>query len=71
METTKKTYKREVAFALFIWLGYLMETKDVQLIELVVWPIFTFSALAFGLEWWGKSAGGVQQSVTFTSKRGS
>lgn len=67
---SNKTWKRELAIGLFLWLVYLAETKDVQVIELVVWPVFTFGALAFGLEWFGKS-GGMQQSITFTSRRGS
>jgi hypothetical protein len=52
-----KTYKREVAILLFVWLAYLVETKDVNIIEILVWPVFTFSALAFGMDWFGKSGG--------------
>lgn len=63
-----KSYKREVSICLLVWLIYLMETKDVELIELVVWPIFTFAGLSFGLEYYGKS-GSLQQSITFTSGR--
>ena len=52
-----KTYKREVAILLFVWLAYIVETKDVNIIEILVWPVFTFSALAFGMDWFGKSGG--------------
>lgn len=46
----KKTWKREVAAVLLLWLAYLMETKDVELVELVVWPVFSYAGLAFGLD---------------------
>jgi hypothetical protein len=52
-----KTYKRELAILLFIWLAYVVETKDVEVIEILVWPIFSFSAMAFGMDWFGKSGG--------------
>ena len=66
-----KTYKREVALVLFLWLGYIVETKDVKTIEILVWPIFTFSALAFGMDWFGKSGGLRGQSSEPTDGRGS
>jgi hypothetical protein len=52
VEKREKSWKREVALALLIWLGYLVETKDVELIEILVFPIFTYSAIAFGLQWY-------------------
>ena len=66
-----KTYKREVAILLFVWLAYLVETKDVNIIEILVWPVFTFSALAFGMDWFGKSGGVRGQSSEPTDRRGS
>lgn len=51
----KKTYKRELALALLVWLGYIVETKGVEIIQVLVWPIFSFSALSFGLDWYVKS----------------
>jgi len=57
---SKKSYKRELAIALLIWFAYLVETKDESLIEVLVWPVFTYSALAFGLQWYSPN-GGMQQ----------
>lgn len=57
----KKTYKREMALVLFLWFAYLVETKGPEIVQLLVWPIFTFGALSFGIDWWGKS-GGLRQS---------
>lgn len=55
-----KTYKRELAAILLVWFAYVVEVKEVSLVEVLVWPVFTFVALSFGLDWWGKSATGVQ-----------
>ena len=56
-----KTYKREVAVALLIWLAYVVEMKDANVVEVIIWPVFTFAALAFGIDWWGKSGSLMQQ----------
>lgn len=45
-----KTYKREVAVALLIWLAYIVEVKEPNLIEILVWPIFSFVGAAFGFD---------------------
>lgn len=64
-----KTYKREIAILLFLWLAYIVETKDAKTIEILVWPIFTFSALAFGMDWFGKSGGMRGQPSELTDGR--
>lgn len=58
----KKTYKREIAVALFLWLGYLVETKPPEVLEVVAFPIFTFGALAFGLSWYSPNGGLLRSS---------
>jgi hypothetical protein len=50
-----KTYKRELAAILLVWFAYVVEVKEVSLVEVLVWPVFTFVALSFGLDWWGKN----------------
>jgi hypothetical protein len=57
-----KTFKRELAVILLVWLAYVVEVKDASLVEVLVWPVFTFAALSFGLDWFGKSPSGMQQS---------
>jgi hypothetical protein len=49
-----KTYKRELAIVLILWLVYIVEVKDVQIIELLVWPVFSFAAAAFGFDQYSK-----------------
>ena len=68
--TSKKTYKRELAVVLLIWFAYLVETKDINLVEVLVWPVFTYSALAFGIDWWGKSNGMQRNSSSGSTYRG-
>jgi hypothetical protein len=49
-----KTLKRELAVALLIWLIYIVEVKDESIVEVLVWPIFTFVTAAFGLDQYSK-----------------
>lgn len=66
---SKKTYKRELAVVLVVWLAYVVETKDAEIIGMLVWPVFTYMALAFGVDWWGKS-GGLRQTPSGSVNRG-
>lgn len=50
----KKTYKRELAVALLVWLVYVVEVKEPTLVEILVWPIFTFTMAAFGFDQYAK-----------------
>jgi hypothetical protein len=50
----KKTFKRELAVILLLWLAYIVETKDVAIIEILVWPVFTYVGAAFGFDAFGK-----------------
>lgn len=61
-----KTYKRELAVALLLWLVYIVEVKDANIIEILVWPIFSFAAAAFGFDAYGK----LQQRSVKPSDRG-
>lgn len=49
-----KTYKRELAVVLLVWLIYIVETKNESIIEVLVWPVFTFVTAAFGLDQYSK-----------------
>lgn len=66
----EKTWKRELAVVLLLWLMYVVETKDASTIEILVWPVFTFAALAFGMDWFGKSSNGVWGESSISSDRG-
>jgi hypothetical protein len=65
-----KTYKRELAIAVMVWFMYVVEVKDVNIVELLVWPVFTFAALAFGLDWFGKSSDRLQGTIESLNGRG-
>lgn len=58
-----KTFKRELAILLIVWLVYIVEVKDVQIIEILVWPVFSYVTAAFGLDAYGK----LQQGSTKSS----
>lgn len=62
-----KTYKRELAGALVVWLAYLTETKDVEVLTVLAPPIFMFVAFAFGADVYTK----LQQASKPTFRRGS
>ena len=66
----KKSYKREVAFLLFVWLVYLVETKEPELVKILAFPIFTFGALAFGLQWYAPTGSLLRGQSSRTSDRG-
>ena len=63
-----KTFKREIAIALLLWLVYVVEVKDVAIIEVLVWPVFAFLGAAFGLDAYSKQ---LQQSPKSPDGRGS
>ncbi len=42
-----KTFKRELAVILLVWLVYIVETKDDNIIEILSWPIFSYVTAAF------------------------
>lgn len=64
-----KTYKRELAVVLLLWLAYVVEVKEPNVVEVLVWPVFTFAALSFGLDWFGKSPSSLQQSTPKSTNR--
>lgn len=50
----KRTYKRELAAVVFLWLVYLSIYR-VEALTVVVFPAFSYIGLALGLDWWGKT----------------
>ena len=62
---TEKTYKRELAIILLVWFIYLVETKDINIVEVTIWPVFSFVTAAFGFDAYGK----LQQGSTKPSHR--
>jgi hypothetical protein len=46
----KKTFKREVATGLLVFFCYIVWLGNVPMVETIMWPIFTFAGLAFGLD---------------------
>ena len=59
---TEKTYKRELAIILLVWFIYLVETKDINIVEVTIWPVFSFVTAAFGFDAYGKLQQGSTKS---------
>lgn len=54
----KKTWKREAAFLVMSLFWYVvLSGGSIELVKVLVWPVFTLFGLAFGLDWFGKSNG--------------
>ena len=66
-----KTYKRELAVLLILWLVYIVEVKDVAIIEILVWPVFSFAAAAFGFDQYSKLQQATKSSDGRRSQRSS
>jgi hypothetical protein len=69
MVTKVKTWKRETAIVMLLGLSYVVFTGDVSMVEVLVWPIFSFAGLAFGLDVYS-NANGMRNVPTFSSSRG-
>lgn len=61
-----KTYKRELAVVMLVWLAYVVEVKEPTLVEVLVWPVFTYVMAAFGFDQYAK----LQQNTPRLTGRG-
>ncbi|PHS02774.1 MAG: hypothetical protein COA78_20235 [Blastopirellula sp.] len=69
-----KTWKREVAFLILVYLGWLGYVDKLEILKIMIWPGMLFVGAAFSMAWAGGqgekiltakytvSADGVQQS---------
>ena len=46
-----KTYKRETAIAILLYLGYLGLYGRVEALEVLSWPLMLFVGASFGMDW--------------------
>lgn len=49
-----KSYKREAAVVAFVWFMYIVETKDVAIIQILAFPTFALVGGCFGLDGYAK-----------------
>jgi len=49
-----KTYKREVAVMLLVYLSYLGLYGRIEALEVLAWPFMLFVGASFGMEWASK-----------------
>lgn len=51
---TNKTYKRELAAVMLVFLFYLALADRTQALEILTLPTYIFAAMAFGMDWSSK-----------------
>ena len=49
VKNPKKTWSRETAALLLLVLVYTIYQENTPLVEVIIWPITTYAAVAFGL----------------------
>jgi hypothetical protein len=54
MITDKKSYKREVAVALLVGFSYVVYTGNIEMVGVIVWPVFAYVMAAFGMDSYAK-----------------
>jgi len=52
-----KTFKRELAALAFAMLAWQVWENDYKMVEILVYPVFSYAALAFGLQWYAPNGG--------------
>lgn len=68
MSSKGKTWKRETAVLIMLGFSYVVYTGDVDMVQVLVWPVFSFLGLAFGLDVYSKSDG-MRDVPSFTTTR--
>ena len=47
----RKTFSREIATCMFLWLGFLSyDNANQEMVETLIWPVSTFGLFAFGFK---------------------
>lgn len=66
----KRTFKRELAIVIVLFLFYLCIFGSPAIVEVVVWPFMLYVGAAFGMEWAGSQLNEVSKnSISFASSR--
>lgn len=57
-ERMKKTFKREVAFLMLVFTGFIVwrasAADPVETLKVIIWPVMLFAGAAWGMEWAAK-----------------
>jgi len=46
-----KTWKREIAFVILLYLGWLGATDRIEALKVMVWPGMLFVGASYGMSW--------------------
>jgi hypothetical protein len=61
-----KTYKRESAIAILLYLGYMGLYGRVEALEILAWPLMLYVGAAFGMDWARKQTELVSRRKEYT-----
>jgi hypothetical protein len=61
-----KTFKREAAIFVLVYLGYMGLYGRVEALEVIAWPFMLFVGAAFGMDWAGKQTNLVSKQKGYT-----
>jgi len=61
-----KTYKRETALAVLLYLFYLGLFGRVEVLQVLAWPLMLFVGAAFGMDWARKQTDLVSSERSYT-----
>jgi hypothetical protein len=61
-----KTYKREAAIVVLLYLGYMGLYGRVEALEVIAWPFMLFVGASFGMDWAGKQTQLVTKKKDYT-----
>lgn len=61
MQTKNKTWKRELATGMILFLGYLALVGSIEALAILTPPVFIFVLGAFGMEWASRQTGLVER----------
>ena len=63
-----KTWKRETATALLIFIGVLAYEQKTEEVKVLAWPTFLFAGAAFGMSWATKQMPPNTNSIEYTNE---
>lgn len=64
-----KTYKRESAIAVLLYLFYVGLYGRIETLEVLAWPFMLYVGAAFGMDWAGKQTDLTTKRETYNDQK--
>lgn len=68
MSNSTKTWKRETASVMLLYIGWLGITDRVEVLSIVIGPFMLFVLAAFGMDWIGRQSHETIAAITNRNK---